>query len=162
MHSRWHNYSVPYPGAMSRLRRCMNARLAVTHHHLTVAAHCALYCACSGEAVAYHLHPAQGPCLLAQADSPVAQRGMFTTKNLIVTPYAEGQLYPAGTYVMQSSRDSGLGQWTQQVRGGWLTGVKSIFFDNIFMWVTADTPLHDVWQAVAAPGDQLWRSWSGT
>lgn len=72
--------------------------------------------ACSGEAIAYHLHPAQGPCLLAQADSPVAQRGMFTTKNLMVTPYAEGQLYPAGTYVMQSSRDSGLGQWTQQVR----------------------------------------------
>lgn len=73
---------------------------------------------CSGHPIAYHLHPAQGPCLLAQADSPVAQRGLFTTKNLWVTPYVDDQLYPAGTYVFQSSRDSGLGQWTQQVSGG--------------------------------------------
>lgn len=70
----------------------------------------------SGHPIAYHLHPAQGPCLLAQADSQVAQRGLFTTKNLWVTPHVDGQLYPAGTYVFQSSRDSGLGQWTQQDR----------------------------------------------
>jgi hypothetical protein len=43
---------------------------------------------------------------------------MFTTKNLFVTPYAEGQLYPAGQYVFQSSQDSGLAEWTKQVSGG--------------------------------------------
>jgi len=79
---------------------------------------CVCLVVCSGHPIAYHLHPAQGPCLLAQADSQVAQRGLFTTKNLWVTPHVDGQLYPAGTYVFQSSRDSGLGQWTQQVSGG--------------------------------------------
>lgn len=83
--------------------------------NLRVLAVCCLL-RCSGEAIAYHLHPAQGPCLLAQPDSAVAQRGMFTTKNLLVTPHVDGQLYPAGTYVFQSSRDSGLRLWTQQVR----------------------------------------------
>jgi primary-amine oxidase len=45
----------------------------------------------------------------------VARRALFTTKNLWVTPYQEGQLYPAGKYVFQSWQDSGLRQWTKQV-----------------------------------------------
>lgn len=90
----------------------------------------------SGAPIAYHLHPAQGPCLLAQPNSPVAQRGLFTTKSLWVTPHVDGQLYPAGTYVMQSTRDSGLAVWTQQVcvvHGagdgglGWQEGEKAWF-----------------------------------
>jgi hypothetical protein len=84
------------------------------HHHQI---NPLLVCPRSNESIAYHLHPAQGPCLLAQPDSPVAQRGLFTTKNIWVTPHDDAQLYPAGTYVLQSSRDSGLGLWTQQVRG---------------------------------------------
>lgn len=71
---------------------------------------------CSAEPIAYHLYPAQGPCLLAQPDSAVAKRAIFTTKNLFVTPYEDGQLYPAGQYVFQSQNDTGLKQWTQQVR----------------------------------------------
>jgi hypothetical protein len=47
----------------------------------------------------------------------VARRALFTTKNLWVTPYQEGQLYPAGKYVFQSWQDSGLAQWTKQVGG---------------------------------------------
>ncbi|WIA36385.1 hypothetical protein OEZ86_007700 [Tetradesmus obliquus] len=70
----------------------------------------------SGQPVAYHIYPAPGPCLLAQPDSAVARRALFTTKNLWVTPYQEGQLYPAGKYVFQSWQDSGLRQWTQQDR----------------------------------------------
>eukprot|EP00877_Chromochloris_zofingiensis_P005949 jgi/Chrzof1/1607/Cz10g14120.t1 len=70
----------------------------------------------SGAPIAYHLYPAQGPCLMAHHDSPIARRGYFTTKNLIVTPYQDGQLYPAGLYVLQSSRDSGLAEWTKQDR----------------------------------------------
>lgn len=54
--------------------------------------------------------------LLAQPDSAVARRGLFTTRSLFVTPYTEGQLYPCGQYVMNSRRDAGLGVWTQQVR----------------------------------------------
>jgi Cu2+-containing amine oxidase len=72
---------------------------------------------CSGQPVAYHIYPAPGPCLLAQPDSAVARRALFTTKNLWVTPYQEGQLYPAGKYVFQSWQDSGLAQWTKQVGG---------------------------------------------
>eukprot|EP00879_Flechtneria_rotunda_P005364 GHRR01005651.1.p1 GENE.GHRR01005651.1~~GHRR01005651.1.p1 ORF type:complete len:562 (+),score=120.19 GHRR01005651.1:811-2496(+) len=68
----------------------------------------------SGQPVAYHLYPAQGPCLLAQPDSPVARRGLFTTKNLWVTPHKDDQQYPAGGYVFQSSTDSGLREWTKQ------------------------------------------------
>jgi primary-amine oxidase len=67
--------------------------------------------------VAYHIYPAPGPCLLAQPDSAVARRALFTTKNLWVTPHQEGQLYPAGKYVFQSWQDSGLAQWTKQVGG---------------------------------------------
>lgn len=70
----------------------------------------------SGQPVAYHLYPAHGPCLLAQPDSAVARRALFTTRSLWVTPYEEGQLYPAGKYVFQSQRDSGLAQWTKHDR----------------------------------------------
>eukprot|EP00878_Enallax_costatus_P018606 GHUV01019596.1.p1 GENE.GHUV01019596.1~~GHUV01019596.1.p1 ORF type:complete len:681 (+),score=180.46 GHUV01019596.1:3034-5076(+) len=70
----------------------------------------------SGQPIAYHLYPAQGPCLLAQPDSAVAKRAFFTTKNLFVTPYQDGQLYPAGQYVFQSQNDTGLKQWTQEDR----------------------------------------------
>lgn len=68
----------------------------------------------SRKPVAYHLFPAQGPLLLASPDSPVARRGKFTTAALHVTPYREGQLYPAGYYVFQSKQDSGLGEWTKE------------------------------------------------
>ncbi|KAF6253735.1 copper amine oxidase [Scenedesmus sp. NREL 46B-D3] len=68
----------------------------------------------SGQPVAYHIHPAPGPCLLAQPGSAVARRALFTTRNLWVTPHEDGQLYPAGKYVFQSWQDSGLALWTQQ------------------------------------------------
>jgi Cu2+-containing amine oxidase len=42
---------------------------------------------------------------------------MFTTKSLWVTPYQEEQMYPAGYYVFQSSRDSGLAVWSKEVPG---------------------------------------------
>jgi primary-amine oxidase len=66
--------------------------------------------------VSFHLVPAAGPVLLAQRDSPVARRGLFTTRSLWVTPHVDGQVYPAGQYVFQSRRDTGLAEWTQEVR----------------------------------------------
>jgi hypothetical protein len=67
-------------------------------------------------------HPPKGPVLLAAPDSAVARRGRFTTAALHVTPHAEGQLYPAGYYVLQSTRDSGLAEWIKGVRG-WFGGL---------------------------------------
>jgi primary-amine oxidase len=81
----------------------------------------------SGQPVAYQLHPAQGPCLLAQPGSVVAQRALFTTRNLWVVPHEEGQLFPAGTYVFQSQRDSGLRVWTQEDRS-LLDGADPVLF----------------------------------
>lgn len=66
--------------------------------------------------IAYHLYPAPGPLLLAGENSAVARRGRFTAAALHVTPYADGQLYPAGKYVFQSTHDSGLGEWLKEVR----------------------------------------------
>lgn len=68
------------------------------------------------EPVAYHIFAPGGPVLLASEDSVVAKRGKFTTAALHVTPYEDRQLYPAGYYVYQSSRDSGLAEWTKEDR----------------------------------------------
>ncbi|KAI8464298.1 MAG: copper amine oxidase [Monoraphidium minutum] len=66
--------------------------------------------------VAYHIFPPGGPVLLASPDSAVARRGKFTTSSLHVTPHADDQLYPAGYYVFQSEKDSGLAEWTKEDR----------------------------------------------
>jgi hypothetical protein len=46
----------------------------------------------------------------------VAQRGLFTTRSLWVTPHVDSQMYPAGQYVFQSRRDTGLAEWAREVR----------------------------------------------
>jgi hypothetical protein len=62
---------------------------------------------------------------------------MFTTKNLLVTPHVDGQLYPAGTYVFQSSRDSGLREWTQQVRHQWCWQLPQVLFSHSLLSAAA-------------------------
>lgn len=57
---------------------------------------------------------------MAGPTSLVAQRAVFATKNLWVTPYADDQRYPAGEHVVQSKKCLGLGEWTKEVRGGGL------------------------------------------
>lgn len=54
--------------------------------------------------------------MLMQPDSLVGKRAHFATKSLFVTPYAEGQLYPAGDHVVQSEDCLGLKTWLEEVR----------------------------------------------
>lgn len=53
---------------------------------------------------------------MAQPDSLAARRGLFTQHSLFVTPYHPRQRFPAGTHVVQSTQDMGLGEWLKQVR----------------------------------------------
>lgn len=64
--------------------------------------------------VAYKLFPTACAPLLAQPDSLVSQRGLFTRHSLFVTPYHQQQCFPAGMHVVQSDRDMGLGEWMKQ------------------------------------------------
>lgn len=65
--------------------------------------------------VAYALIPGKCAAMMADAaDSAVARRAHFVTRNLWVTPHDDGQLYPAGTYCMQSERCTGLKVWTAE------------------------------------------------
>lgn len=56
----------------------------------------------SGQAVGYKIHCRDYPPLLAKPDSWVAKRAPFATKTMWVTPYQEGQFYPAGKHVPQT------------------------------------------------------------
>jgi primary-amine oxidase len=72
----------------------------------------------SGAPVAYKIMMSAAPTLLAQPDSVIATRGVFASRNLWVTPYADDQKFPAGDYVLQSSECQGLSKWTAKVRAG--------------------------------------------
>lgn len=68
----------------------------------------------TGSPVAYKLMPGAAPLLLATPSSVIAKRGVFATKNLWVTPFAEEQRFPAGEYVLSSTECNGLAVWTKE------------------------------------------------
>ncbi|CAI7588434.1 unnamed protein product [Penicillium pancosmium] len=57
----------------------------------------------SKKPIGYKIVNNQCPSLLARPDSIVAKRGEFARKSLWVVPYRDGELFPAGDYVCQSS-----------------------------------------------------------
>lgn len=65
--------------------------------------------------MAYKLVPYAHPPLMAHPDSLIAKRAVFATHNLWVTPHDDDQMYPAGKYVFQADRCTGLSQWTKEV-----------------------------------------------
>lgn len=69
--------------------------------------------------------------LLFTNDSYLAKRVAFAGKHFWVTPYNENEIYPEGKYINQSTKESGLGLWTQQNR--------SITNTDIVVWVTTGT-----------------------
>jgi len=69
-----------------------------------------------GEAVGYKLHSENQPTLLADPGSSIARRAAFATKDLWVTRYAEGELYPTGDFVNQHSGGAGLPAYIAQDR----------------------------------------------
>ncbi|MDQ6600602.1 copper amine oxidase [Bacillus salipaludis] len=54
--------------------------------------------------------------LLFTSDSYLAKRVGYAGKHVWVTPYNENELYPEGKYINQSTKEIGLGLWTQQNR----------------------------------------------
>lgn len=69
-----------------------------------------------GQAVGYKIVVPENPLILASADSLVARKGAFATKNLWVTPYKPTEMWPAGDYPTQSAGGGGLPVWTRQKR----------------------------------------------
>ena len=61
-----------------------------------------------GQPTAFTLHPEPNPALLANQDSPLAQRAGFAARALWVTRYDPAQRYPAGDFVNQSPGGGGL------------------------------------------------------
>jgi primary-amine oxidase len=61
-----------------------------------------------GQPTAFTLHPEPNPALLANQDSPLAQRAGFASRALWVTRYDPAQRYPAGDFVNQSPGGGGL------------------------------------------------------
>ncbi len=81
-----------------------------------------------GQPVGYKLLPGATPTLLADPSSSVAKRATFATRNLWVTPYAEGEVRAAGPYPNQHSGGAGLPDWTAADR--------SVVDTDIVLWHT--------------------------
>ncbi|CAN8064892.1 unnamed protein product [Agarophyton chilense] len=84
----------------------------------------------SGKKIAYKLVPytfgSFQPHLLTTDESAVSKRGWFAKKSLWVTPYEEGENYPAGEFPTQSAGGDGLPLWT--------TKNRSIVDERIVVW----------------------------
>lgn len=77
--------------------------------------------------------------MLMTPDSLVAKRAFFASKQLFVTPYQDGQLYPSGDHVVQSEECLGLKQWVAEVSRVQRAGVQ------IRERRTRQRPLHYAW-----------------
>ncbi|CAB83008.1 Amine oxidase [Schizosaccharomyces pombe] len=67
----------------------------------------------SGKPVSYKLVSRETPRLMARPGSLVSNRAGFARHHIHVTPYKDGQIYPAGDYVPQTSGEptKGLPEW---------------------------------------------------
>ena len=65
-----------------------------------------------GRPTSYTLYPESAPVLLADPDSPLAQRAGFAANHLWVTRYDPDQRYPAGDFVNQHPGGAGLPAFT--------------------------------------------------
>ena len=81
-----------------------------------------------GQPTAYKLLPGSTPTLLAGAESSVAGRAGFATRNLWVTPFAHDERRAAGEYPNQHTGGDGLPAWTANDR--------SIVDRDIVVWYT--------------------------
>ena len=69
-----------------------------------------------GEPTAYKLVPGASPTLLAHADSSIARRAGFATRNLWVTPFRADERRAAGDFPNQHPGGDGLPRWTEADR----------------------------------------------
>jgi len=69
-----------------------------------------------GEPVAYKLHPAGTPMLLADPESSVARRAAVMQHGLWVTRFDEAQKYPTGDFANQNPGVGGIAEWIEADR----------------------------------------------
>ena len=81
-----------------------------------------------GHEPGYKLVPGSNILPFTHPDSPVAQRAVFATKHLWVTPYRPDELFPAGDYPNQHPGGAGLPAWTEADR--------AIENTNVVLWYT--------------------------
>jgi len=83
----------------------------------------------SGAPIGYKIMCRDFPPLLAKPDSLVGRRATFAKKNLWVTPFEEGQLYPAGKWPTQSP------EAPKDSLEGWMEGERNIAKTDIVSWI---------------------------
>ncbi len=81
-----------------------------------------------GSPVAYKLMPGENAVSFARPGTAFLKRAAFTEHNLWVTPYSQGERYPAGEYPNQHAGGDGLPAWTRDNR--------SIQETNVVLWYT--------------------------
>jgi primary-amine oxidase len=81
-----------------------------------------------GQPVGYKLVPGGNVLPFAHEDAPIIQRAGFMTRHLWVTPFAEGERFPAGEYPNQHPGGAGLPSWTKANR--------TIENTNVVLWYT--------------------------
>lgn len=69
-----------------------------------------------GQPVAYKLVPHGNILPFAHPDSDVMRRARFLSRHLWVTPFSEGERFPAGDYPNQHAGGAGLPEWTSADR----------------------------------------------
>ncbi|SCZ97604.1 BZ3500_MvSof-1268-A1-R1_Chr4-3g07289 [Microbotryum saponariae] len=84
----------------------------------------------TGTAAGYKLMCKDFPPLLAKEDSLVARRATFAKKNLWVTPFVDGQFFPAGKYPTQSFKAP------EDSLEFWIKDDKPIVQKDIVTWVS--------------------------
>ncbi|MGA7673142.1 MAG: primary-amine oxidase [Nitrolancea sp.] len=87
------------------------------------------------EPVAYKLVPKNNVQSFSQPDASITSRAAFITKHMWVTPYRDGERYPAGDYPNQHPGGAGLPEWTKANR--------SIDETDVVLWYTLGS-LHPV------------------
>ncbi|HKT57148.1 MAG TPA: primary-amine oxidase [Microbacterium sp.] len=81
-----------------------------------------------GDPVAYKLHPAGTPTLLADEGSSIAKRATVMRHNLWVTRFDESQKYPTGDFANQNPGAGGIAEWIEADRA--LDGESSVVWHS--------------------------------
>ncbi|KAM0750283.1 peroxisomal copper amine oxidase [Meredithblackwellia eburnea MCA 4105] len=80
--------------------------------------------------VGYKIMCKDFPPLLAKDDSLVGRRATFAKKNIWVTPYEDGQLFPAGKFVQQTPKAP------KDSLEYWMEGSRNIQKTDVVTWIS--------------------------
>lgn len=81
-----------------------------------------------GDPPAYVLMPGETVGMMAHEQSAVARRAAFARRQLHVTPYTDGEFYPAGDYPNQSEPGQGL--------PAWMSADRPLQDEDLVLWYT--------------------------